>query len=131
MNAYVSEASGPGPALMSTGSLSSNKVVNPSGESLGDVKDIMLDMRSGRVSYVVLSFGGFLTLGEKLFAVPWDALKLDTVNKTFVLDIAKERLETAPGFDKDAWPNMANETWVRDIHSYYGTRPHSIESRPN
>jgi sporulation protein YlmC with PRC-barrel domain len=112
---------GPGPALMSTGSLGNNKVVNLQGERLGDVKDIMLDMRSGQVSYVVMSSGGFLSIGEKLFAVPWDALKLDTVNECFVLDIAKERLEAAPGFDKDAWPNMANETWTRDIHAYYGT----------
>jgi sporulation protein YlmC with PRC-barrel domain len=119
------EANGPGPRLMSTGSLTSNKVVSPAGDALGDVKDIMLDMQSGRVSYVVLSFGGFLSIGEKLFAVPWDALKLDTVNKTFAMDIAKDRLETAPGFEKDAWPNMADATWARDIHAYYGTRPYT------
>jgi sporulation protein YlmC with PRC-barrel domain len=113
---------GPGPALMSTDSLTSNKVINKAGDRLGDVKDIMLDMRSGRVSYVVMSSGGFLSIGEKLFAVPWNALTLDTVNECFVLDIAKERLEAAPGFDKDAWPNMANETWARDVHAYYGTR---------
>ncbi len=113
---------GPGPALMSTGSLTTNKVNNATGDHLGDVKDIMLDMRTGRVSYVVMSSGGFLTIGEKLFAVPWDALKLDTVNECFVLDIAKERFEAAPGFDKDDWPNMANETWASDVHRYYGTR---------
>jgi sporulation protein YlmC with PRC-barrel domain len=125
------ESNGSAPALMSTSSLTDNKVVNPNGDALGDVKDIMLDMHSGRVSYVVLSFGGFLSIGEKLFAVPWDALKLDTVNKTFVLDIAKDRLEAAPGFEKDAWPNMADETWARGIHTYYGTRHHVIGTAPN
>jgi sporulation protein YlmC with PRC-barrel domain len=114
------EQHGPGPRLMSTGSLSGNKVLNPNGDMLGDVKDIMLDMHSGRVSYAVISSGGFLSIGEKLFAIPWDALKLDTVNKCFLLDVAKERLEAAPGFDKDAWPNMADATWANEVHAYYG-----------
>lgn len=120
---------GPGPELMSAGSLTHNDVFNLKDEDLGDVKEIMLDMRSGRVSYAVLSFGGFLSLGEKLFAVPWDALKLDTVNKRFVLDVAKERLETAPGFDKDVWPDMADETWAQGIHAYYGTKPYAFDAR--
>ena len=121
---------GPGPELMSAGSLTHNDVFNLQGEDLGDVKDIMLDMRSGRVSYAVLSYGGFLSLGEKLFAVPWDALKLDTVNKRFVLDVDKSRLESAPGFDKDIWPNMADETWARDVHAWYGTTPYAHVPRP-
>jgi hypothetical protein len=83
----------------------------------------MLDMRSGRVSYAVLSFGGFMGMGEKLFAVPWEALRLDTNNKRFVLDVTKSRLEGAPGFDKQHWPDMADATWEQSIHAYYGTRP--------
>lgn len=59
----------------------------------------MLDVPSGRVAYAVLSFGGFLGMGEKLFAEPWSALTLDTVNKRFVLDVTKDRLTDAPGFD--------------------------------
>jgi len=120
---------GPGSELMSAGSLSKNDVYNPKGEELGSVKDFMLDTRSGRVSYAVLSYGGFLSIGEKLFAVPWDALKLDTINKRFVLDVDKQRLENAPGFDKDQWPNMADATWAKDIHSYYGTTPYVTEMR--
>ncbi len=81
----------------------------------------MLDMQSGQVSYAVLSFGGFLGILDKLFAVPWSALKLDTVNKCFTLNVEKERLESAPGFDKDNWPNMADSSWQDTIHSYYGT----------
>ncbi len=116
---------GPGPYLMGADTLVGNDVFNKQDEDLGDVKDIMLDMRSGRVSYAVLSFGGFLGMGEKLFAVPWDALKLDTENKRFVLDVKKDRLENAPGFNKDQWPDMADPTWERSIHAYYGTQPHS------
>lgn len=118
---------GPGPALMGSSSINGNDVYNRQDESLGDVKEIMLDMNTGRVSYAVLSFGGFLGMGDKLFAVPWNALTLDTVNKRFVLDVEKTRLESAPGFDKDNWPNMADQTWANNIHAYYGTKPYLAE----
>lgn len=112
---------GPGPAFMSTSSLTGDEVYNLQDEDLGDVKDFMLDMRTGKVAYAVLSFGGFLGMGEKLFAVPWAALTLDTENKRFTLNVTKERLEGAPGFDKDNWPDMADPVWADGIHSYYGT----------
>lgn len=114
---------GPGPRLMGADTLVGNDVYNTRDEDLGDIKEIMLDMQGGRVAYAVLSFGGFLGLGEKLFAVPWSALKLDTVNKRFVLDVDKERLSNAPGFDKDDWPDMQDPIWSQQIHDYYGTRP--------
>ncbi|MDP2679349.1 MAG: PRC-barrel domain-containing protein [Rhodoferax sp.] len=112
---------GPGPAFMSASTLIGNDVYNLQDEDLGDVKELMLDMRTGKVTYAVLSFGGFLGMGEKLFAVPWPALTLDTENKRFTLNVSKERLESAPGFDSDNWPNMANPEWASGIHSYYGT----------
>lgn len=114
---------GPGPELMGAETLVGNAVYNRQEEDLGEVKEIMLDMSTGRVSYAVLSYGGFLGLGEKLFAVPWAALTLDTVNKRFTLNAEKETLKNAPGFDKDCWPDMADATWVKGIHDYYGTRP--------
>ena len=120
---------GPGPELMGADTLIGNDVYNLEGDKLGDIKDVMLDMRSGRVAYAVLSFGGFLSMGEKLFAVPWSALKLDTATKSFKLNVAKDRLETAPGFDQDRWPNMADPTWAQSIHAYYGTTLHSDEPR--
>lgn len=110
---------GPGPELMGANTLLGNEVSNDKGEDLGDIKEIMLDMRTGNVSYAVLSFGGFLGMGKKLFAVPWNALTLDTVNKRFILNIDKERLKDAPGFDPDQWPNMADPAWSKEIHSYY------------
>lgn len=98
-------------------------VYNCQDEDIGDIKEIMLDISTGKVAYAVLSFGSFLGLGEKLFAVPWNALRLDTENKRFVLDIDKERLQDAPGFDKSNWPDMADSRWTNDIHSYYRTKP--------
>jgi len=114
--------SGPGPGLMGAGTLIGNDVYNHKDEDVGDIKEIMLDMSSGKVSYAVLSFGGFLGMGEKLFAVPWSALTLDTVNKRFVLNVEKDRLERAPGFDNDKWPNMSDPAWAKEIHSYYETK---------
>jgi sporulation protein YlmC with PRC-barrel domain len=115
---------GPGPRLMGADTLIGNDVYNHKDEDLGDIKEIMLDMSSGQVAYAVLSFGSFLGMGEKLFAVPWSALTLDTMNKRFILNVEKDRLKSAPGFDKDDWPDMADRSWTQDIHAYYGTRPH-------
>ncbi|MDY0977510.1 PRC-barrel domain-containing protein [Massilia sp. CFBP9012] len=108
---------------MGADTLIGDSVVNAAEEDLGDIKEIMLDMQTGQVAYAVLAFGGFLGMGEKLFAVPWQALHLDTVNKRFVLNVEKDRLKTAPGFDKDAWPDMSDLSWATGIHSFYGTDP--------
>ncbi|OBV36541.1 PRC-barrel domain-containing protein [Janthinobacterium psychrotolerans] len=112
---------GPGPALMGADTLIGDDVYNHSDEQLGDIKEIMLDMRSGQIAYAVLSFGGVLGLGEKLFAVPWEKLTLDTVNKRFLLDVDKDQLKNAPGFDKDNWPDMASDAWNDQMNQFYGT----------
>lgn len=121
------QGQGPGPELMGANTLIGNDVMNHKGEDLGEIKEIMLHTESGNIAYAVLSFGSFLGMGEKLFAVPWSALTLDTQNKCFVLNADKERLKSAPGFDKDDWPDMADQTWSDEIHSYYGTRPWSSD----
>jgi hypothetical protein len=121
--AGASSSMGPGPALMGADTLIGDSVVNGSEEDLGDIKEIMLDMHTGQVAYAVLSFGGFLGIGEKLFAVPWGALHLDTVNERFVLNVDKARLKNAPGFDPGAWPDMSDVNWAKQIHTFYGTSP--------
>ena len=108
--------------VLSASSLASDDVYDPKGEKLGSVKEIMLDTRAGKISYVVLSFGGFLSIGEKLFAVPWGALTVDTENKRLVMDTNEDRLKEAPGLDADNWPNMADPTWEKTVHAYYGTQ---------
>jgi sporulation protein YlmC with PRC-barrel domain len=113
--------SGPGPALMGAHTLTGDDVYNKDGEDLGDVKEFMINMASGKVEYAVLSFGGLLGLGDKLFAVPWAALKLDTANKRFTLDVPKSALKDAPGFDQDRWPSMSDSTWASGVHKFYGT----------
>lgn len=111
--------SGPGPEVMAASTLKGEKVVNLHSENLGEIEDIMLDVPSGRIAYAVLSFGGVMGVGDKLFAIPWDMLTLDTNRKCFVLNIDKEQLKNAPGFDKDHWPSMADPTWTASVHSNY------------
>jgi len=109
---------------MSASTLTGDSVVNLQNESLGKIEHIMLDLASGRVAYAVLSFGGFLGMGDKLFAIPWSSLTVDTENKQLVLNIDKKLLDNAPGFDNEHWPNMADRTWATGINKYYGARPY-------
>jgi len=109
------------PTVLSASTIIGDKVVNTQGENLGKIEEIMLDAQDDRIAYAVLSFGGFLGVGEKLFAVPWNALELDAENKRFVLDQSKEKLENAPGFDKNNWPNFADRSFGSEIYDYYGT----------
>jgi sporulation protein YlmC with PRC-barrel domain len=117
-------AGGPGPRIMAADTLQGDDVYNAADEKLGEITDIMIDVPSGRVAYAVMSVGGVLGLGDKLFAVPWSALRLDTERKCFRLDASKERVENAPGFDKDHWPSMADPTWASEVHGYYGAEPY-------
>lgn len=99
-------------------------VVNPKGDSLGDIKEVVIDPRTGRVAYAVVSFGGFLGMGEKLFAIPFSSFVYNTEKNEYVLDVAKERLKAAPGFDADHWPAMSDEKWNRDVYKYYSRSPY-------
>jgi sporulation protein YlmC with PRC-barrel domain len=118
---YKDTQKGPGPALMGADTLLGNDVYNLDDEKLGTIKEFMIDMGTGRIVYSVLSYGGFLGMGDRLFAVPWQALKLDTTNHRFTLNVAKEALKDAPGFDKDHWPSMADPAWATGVHQFYGT----------
>jgi sporulation protein YlmC with PRC-barrel domain len=111
-------------APVKASSILGTKVVNTKGESLGDIKEIVIDPRGGRVAYVVVSFGGFLSLGEKLFSIPYSAFEYNVMNGEYVLKVAKERLLEAPGFDMNHWPSMADEKWNRDVYRFYGHAPY-------
>lgn len=99
-------------------------VTNPQGESLGKIEDFVLDLDTGTVAYAVLSFGGFLGIGDKYFAIPWQAFSYDTDKGECILNVEKERLQNAPGFDKDNWPDMASWEWGRSIYEYYNIEPY-------
>lgn len=114
--------SGPGPRLMTASTLEGDPVINLQGDDLGTIKEIMLDVPQGRIAYAVMSCGGFLGMGDKLFALPWKALTLDPVRKCFVLDADQSRFKNAPGFDKDHWPDDTTfDSIGREIHTFWGT----------
>jgi sporulation protein YlmC with PRC-barrel domain len=112
--------------VLPTTTLIGSKVFNPAGEQLGILKELVIDPEDGRIAYAVLSFGGFMGLGDKLFAIPWEALVLNQNDETFILDVEKEILKNAPGFDKDHWPSNAQYEagWLLDIYEYYGYSPY-------
>ncbi len=110
------------PDFLSAGTIKGDKVVNITGEDLGKIEEIMIDLKSGRIGYAALSFGGFLGLGDKLFAIPWQTLKLRSHDHAFVLDIPKDVLEKAEGFDKDNWPLTREE--LSRTYTYYGYQPY-------
>ena len=115
---------GPGPDVMAASTLDGDKIMSTDDEEVGKVKEIMLDVQAGRIAYVVMSCGGFLGIGDKLLAIPWNALTLDTTRKCFLLSLSSERIKNAPGFDKQNWPSMADPTWATSVHQYYGREPY-------
>jgi hypothetical protein len=112
------------PRVLAADTLTGDKVVNLQMEDVGEIEHLMIDLETGRIAYAVLSFGGFLGMGDKLFAIPWSSLALDTIEKRFILNVDKELLKSAPGFDKDHWPNMADHTWGTKVFTYYGAKPY-------
>lgn len=99
-------------------------VQNKTGDNLGEITEIMLDKLTGRAAYIVLESGTFLGMGGKLLALPWNAISYDQNKDCFILDIDKERLKSAEGFDKDHWPDMADRTWGTNLNTFYKTKPY-------
>jgi sporulation protein YlmC with PRC-barrel domain len=121
---------GKGPTLevKRASELIGKEVRNPQWENLGKIEDLVADVPDGRIAYAVLSFGGILGIHDKLFAIPFESLTLRSKDqkeqKIFVLDVDKEQLKTAPGFDKNAWPDMADQKWGSEVHTYYHRKPY-------
>lgn len=110
--------------ILSSSSLTGNKVLDSRRETIGSIEDLMIDINHGTIAYAVVSVGGFLGIGEKLFAVPFSAFTLDTENHTCILATGnKETFERAEGFDKDNWPKN-NLEWGTRIHNQWGQRPY-------
>lgn len=100
------------------------EVTNLQGKNLGEIKDLVINWRSGGyIEYAVLSFGGFLGLGDKYFAVPWEVMALSGDKEQFILNVKEERLKNAPGFDKDNWPDMSRPEWALVVYQFYGLDP--------
>lgn len=107
--------------VMRVGKITGMKVKNPDQEVLGSIDELVFNVNGGKVRYAALSFGGILGIGDKLFAIPWDALqfKQNDDESFFLLGVSKDRLKTAPGFDKSNWPDTGNPEWQEEIDAYY------------
>lgn len=106
------------------------KIQNSQKENVGQIKDIVVDPISTRIQYVAVTYGGFLGLGDKLFAVPMHAIKVqvnpDHKDKVIlVMDVSKEQMKDAKGFDEEHWPDFSDANFVNDIHHRYGVINHS------
>lgn len=105
--------------ILTASSIIGDKIINVKGEDIGKISDIMVNVLDGTIQYVIIEFGGFLGLGEKLFAIPFAALKLNAVNQNFTLDVDKSFLESAPGFDKEHWPETNSHYF--DVNTHWGS----------
>lgn len=105
--------------LLASTSIVGDKIVNKTGENIGKIKDIMINIKEGKIQYIIIEFGGFIGLGEKLFAVPFPALKLNAKEQNFILDVEKTFLETAPGFNPEHWPETNSHYF--DVTSHWGS----------
>lgn len=114
--------------ILSSTSITGTNVTNAKGENLGEVKDLMIDIESGTVNYAVLSFGGFLGMGDKYFAVPFEAFSVNQTTETFVLNVDKEVLKKTPGFDKDNWPKSSNTSFWNSLYDHFGVTRRSFVS---
>lgn len=111
--------------VVSASKIIGESVVNRQDESLGKIHELVIDAKDGRMAYAVLTFGGFMGMGNKLFAMPWSAFEFATTENKLVLDIDKDKLKSAPGFDQDSkWPDFADRNWGAGIHTYYGYTPY-------
>jgi hypothetical protein len=115
--------------LISGDKVAGTEVYNTAGDHLGEIHDVMLDKLSGRVAYAVMSFGGFLGIGEKYHPLPWSALTYDTSQGGYVVNVSREQLEGAPVYADDEQPRW-NREYEQDIHDYYGISPYWIGPLP-
>jgi hypothetical protein len=107
-------------SLIAAGKVDGTTVYNTRGEKLGNVDDIMLDKVSGRAIYAVMSFGGFLGMGESQHPLPWSQLKFDTGMGGYVVNLDKKKLEGAPNYDRGA-PFEWTSDYGRKVDKYYDT----------
>ncbi|MBL8699837.1 MAG: PRC-barrel domain-containing protein [Alphaproteobacteria bacterium] len=97
-------------------------VYDADGNRLGSIEYIMLDKIGGRVAYAVLSFGGFLGIGEKYHPLPWDVLRYDPVKGGYVINMTRAQLERAPTIDAKDSVDWENEAWGERVYGHYGVQ---------
>jgi len=110
--------------LISSEKVEGTSVMNRKGEKLGSIESVMIEKRSGKVAYAVMSFGGFLGIGDQHHPVPWSSLVYDTDLSGYVIDADRARLEGAPSYKGAETPDWSDRQWGQRVHQYYGVRPY-------
>jgi sporulation protein YlmC with PRC-barrel domain len=110
--------------------LLNDRVRNSAGEDLGRIEDLAIDPETGSIQYAILSFGGLLGVGNKLFPIPWSSLRMSASRDHVLFDIDKETIRRAPSFERDAWPDWSDPVWQRDIYDHYGRGRPVVVERP-
>ena len=111
-------------SLISASKVTGTEVYNTQGDHLGEINDVMLDKRSGKIGYAVMSFGGFLGIGERYHPLPWATLKYDTRQGGYVVGLTKEQLEGAPTYAANETPAWGDRAFETRIHDYYRVQPY-------
>ena len=109
--------------LIASNKVEGTAVYNRQGERLGEVYNFMVDKRSGKVEYAVMSFGGFLGMGQSYHPLPWRVLTYDTGKGGYVVDLDKDRLKNAPSYSGSEAQNWSDPAYTRRIDDYYGPFP--------
>ena len=111
-------------SLISSDKVEGTAVYDRRGEKLGSIHSVMIDKISGKVAYAVMSFGGFLGMGDSYHPLPWHVLTYDTGQGGYVVDLDRNKLEGAPTYGTSETPNWSDRRWGQQVHDYYGTRPY-------
>ena len=114
--------------LIEASKVQGTAVYNPHGERLGNIDDVMIDKRSGKAAYAIMSFGGFLGLGGDYYPIPWGKLKYDSQVGGYVVDIEPRILEGAPAVAAGAQPRWGDQSYEEGLHRYYGAPPYGGEA---
>jgi hypothetical protein len=113
-------------SLIAASKVEGTSVYNKQAESLGSIYDVVIDKRSGQVAYAIMSFGGFLGMGESYHPLPWKVLTYNTQMGGYVVDLDKNRLQKAPSYGPGKTPDWTDPAYMRGINDYYGVPPYVI-----
>ena len=121
--ASLEDTANPSGHLIAAKQVQGTTVYNVAREKLGSVEDVMIDKSSGRIAYAILSFGGFLGIGDRYYPLPWEKLRYDTEMNGYVVDIDRDVLEGAPSYTDEATAEWNDDAWARGVYAYYGAHP--------
>jgi sporulation protein YlmC with PRC-barrel domain len=121
--ATIDDTTNPSGRMIAAKQVQGTTVYNIALEKLGSIQDVMIDKASGRIAYAVLSFGGFLGVGDRYYPLPWEKLTYDTEMGGYVVDVDRSVLEGAPSYTDPAAASWHDDSWGRDIYTHYGVNP--------